>query len=390
VKRLQGIEGVRGLAAGLVLLYHVWLYTRLGGARGPLDALLGHFWVGVTVFFVLSGFLLYRPFVASTLARTATPDLWRYAWSRVVRIVPAYYVALTVFLLLTQRGLLEGPAWEWVKQYLFLQVYSDPPPHQPASTIIVPAWTLCIEVTFYLALPFLALLLDRWARGAETVDRRAGRVLLGLVPLVAIGVGYRVLTLEHGASLPVALPQFLDLFGIGMMLATVEEWVRARGVALSRNRVRVLGLSSAAFVLLAVPVAHRGAIAVPSEGAATALFDLLIGLASVSLLASLVLAREQWLVGRFLSLPALTWLGTFSYAVYLWHYGIVVRLHALLLPAEPRFYLANVAIVSAITLACAFMSWALVEEPALRLKRLGGLGRDWARQAARSGVSDPA
>jgi peptidoglycan/LPS O-acetylase OafA/YrhL len=375
VKRLQGIEGVRGLAAGLVLLYHVWLYTRLGGARGPLDALLGHFWIGVTVFFVLSGFLLYRPFVASTLGGAAAPDLWRYAWSRVVRIVPAYFVALTVFLVLTQRSLLEGPAWVWVKQYLFLQVYSDPPPHQPASTLIVPAWTLCIEVTFYLALPFLALVLDQWARQVENVDRRARRVLAGLVPLVAIGVGYRVLTLEHGASLPVALPQFLDLFGVGMMLATVEAWVRARDSALSRGRVRLLGFGSAAFVLLSLPVAHRGAIAVPSEGAATALFDLLIGLASVSLLASLVLGREQGVLGRFLSLPALTWLGTFSYAVYLWHYGIIVRLHALLLPAEARYYVANVAIVSAITLVCAFMSWCLVEEPALRLKRLGRLRR---------------
>jgi peptidoglycan/LPS O-acetylase OafA/YrhL len=137
----------------------------------------------------------------------------------------------------------------------------------------------------------------------------------------------------------------------------------------------VLAFGAAAFVLLSLPVAHRGAIAVPSEGAATALFDLLIGLASVSLLASLVLGREQTVIGRFLSLPALTWLGTFSYAVYLWHYGIIVRLHALLLPAEPRYYLANAAIVGAITLACAFMSWCLVEEPALRLKRLGGLRR---------------
>jgi peptidoglycan/LPS O-acetylase OafA/YrhL len=370
VKRLQGIEGVRGVAAGLVLLYHVWLYTRLGGARGPLDALFGHFWVGVTVFFVLSGFLLYRPFVAATLGEAERPDLRRYAWSRLVRIVPAYYVALTLFLLLTQRALLDGPAWVWIKQYLFLQVYSDPPPHQPASTIIVPAWTLCVEATFYVALPFLALLLDRWARRAESVDRRARRLLVGLAPLLAVGVGYRVLTLEHGASLPVALPQFLDLFGLGMMLATLEAWARAREASLSRRRVRLVGLGATAFALLAVPVAHRGAIAVPSEGAATALFDLLIGLASVALLASLVLAREPGMVGRFLSLPALTWLGTFSYAVYLWHYPIILRLHGLLLPARPLYYPVNVAIVLALTLACAFMSWCLVEEPALRLKRL--------------------
>lgn len=76
------------------------------------------------------------------------------------------------------------------------------------------------------------------------------------------------------------------------------------------------------------------------------------------------------MVGRFLSLPALTWLGTFSYAVYLWHYPIILRLHALLLPAQPRYYPANVAIVLALTGGCAFMSWCLVEEPALRLKRL--------------------
>src|ERR671914_1995010 len=98
--RLAGIEGVRGLAALSVVIYHVWRFTQDGV---PFSPLLQYFWLGVTAFFVLSGFLLYRPFAAATLAARPRPSLVRYARSRFLRIVPAYYVGLTVLLVTFER-----------------------------------------------------------------------------------------------------------------------------------------------------------------------------------------------------------------------------------------------------------------------------------------------
>src|SRR5438067_3573658 len=97
-RRAAGLDGLRALAALSVVCFHVWLYrfpdpTRVRRA-GPLDDVLSDFRLGLILFFVLSGYLLYRGFARAALLGERPPDLGRYARRRAARILPAYYVAM--------------------------------------------------------------------------------------------------------------------------------------------------------------------------------------------------------------------------------------------------------------------------------------------------------
>lgn len=361
-RRLAGIDGVRGLAVTAVVLYHVDRYTPLAPsvAFPPLAGLVTHLWIGVTVFFVLSGFLLYRPFAAAALEGRPPPSLRRYARRRFLRIVPAYWLALTVILLTLHPRLVEGPAWRWLVHYLFLQIYVG----GSTETVIGPAWTLCIEVTFYAVLPLYAAVAHRVA--GPSVRRHAAL----LAPLLALGLAYRA------ARLPLALPEFADLFAVGMLLAVALERLRlsgARPPGLERRLLLAAGLLAA----LALPVAHPDALIARGGSPLSALYDLLVAAATACALASFLVAERATRLERFLTLPLLAWLGTVSYGLYLWHEPLLTRLYwrvmlepvhaGLLRTAQMHvLYAPALATMLALALGAAALSWRLVELRALR------------------------
>ena len=115
--------------------------------------------MGVAFFFVISGFLLYRPFLAARFAGRPAPRIRDYARRRVLRIVPAYWLALTV--LTATVGLCGAFSRDWWIYFGLLQNNSQ-------ATVLCgigPAWSLCIEASFYVALPLWALLMARVQRG---------------------------------------------------------------------------------------------------------------------------------------------------------------------------------------------------------------------------------
>src|SRR5581483_3699449 len=109
----------------------------------------------------LSGLLLTRPYAAAILDGTALPDWRRFYRRRILRIIPAYWVALTAtYFWLRPDSATKASGLDRVLHYLFLQIY-------PANTFqkgISPAWTLAVEMAFYAALPLLALLGARLVR----------------------------------------------------------------------------------------------------------------------------------------------------------------------------------------------------------------------------------
>jgi peptidoglycan/LPS O-acetylase OafA/YrhL len=151
---------------------------------------------GVTLFFSLSGFLLYRPMAESIIEGRPRPSLGAYLRNRGLRILPAYWLILLVLglglgagvirLSSTQMGLgsLAGDPSLLVKNVFLAQNYF------PASltTGIPPAWSLAVEVVFYLTLPLLALLAGLAAGRASTYGGRIKAVLLPPVLLLLIGL----------------------------------------------------------------------------------------------------------------------------------------------------------------------------------------------------------
>jgi peptidoglycan/LPS O-acetylase OafA/YrhL len=92
---IPGVEGVRAIAAVSVLVFHCWRYSAEGPSRADLGLVnrfvLPHLSLGVTLFFCLSGFLLYRPFVAAALDGSSFPKVGTYFRNRALRILPAYW-----------------------------------------------------------------------------------------------------------------------------------------------------------------------------------------------------------------------------------------------------------------------------------------------------------
>ncbi len=195
--RLPGVEGARGIAALSVLAFHVWL--RGGGGLGAGGTILSYGWLGVPLFFVLSGLLLYRPFAQAIVPGSSLPSFRKYARARVLRIFPAYWLVLVCTVpFLDPRFADSARSWltHGIEQVFLVQTWFS-----NDWTGLAPAWTLVIEITFYAVLPLIVVCCLMSARRAETPGGRAWAQVLTLTPLIPAAFVYQHFALlEDGRS----------------------------------------------------------------------------------------------------------------------------------------------------------------------------------------------
>ncbi|MDQ6696885.1 MAG: acyltransferase family protein, partial [Actinomycetota bacterium] len=134
-------EGLRALAAVMIVVHHAAATagTRRAGVLATPAAVMDS---GVAIFFVISGFLIYRPFAVANLAGARPMRTRSFLWRRLLRVVPAYWAALSFFWAIGAFSL----GTHWWRYYLFIQIYWR-------NTVfhgILQAWSLCTELTFYL------------------------------------------------------------------------------------------------------------------------------------------------------------------------------------------------------------------------------------------------
>jgi peptidoglycan/LPS O-acetylase OafA/YrhL len=379
--KLDGFDGLRALAALSVVTYHV----ALSGAflhAGSLAPLLWELKGGVAIFFVISGALLYLPFARSIRDRSKLPD-WRvYARRRAVRILPAYWVALTVVAIGPfAAGVFGAHAWSY---YGLSQIYD---PHTVLGGLGV-AWSLCVEVSFYALLPLFAWLVARSGGRVGT----PGRVGVQLAWIAGAGVGSLILrgALAGSLSAPfayrwqtlmVTLPGLLDWFAIGMALAVLRAELEAGRAsrfplaALGRRPAMCVLLAFAAFVV-ALPEQH-GDIFLPWYGLET---HLAIGVGSGLLVLAVIVPRggagaRPWPL-RVLGSRVAAWLGTISYGIYLWHFPALELIERAVLPHPTSASAESLALVWLAVVAAAIVlgaaSFYLGERPARRLLKMPG------------------
>jgi peptidoglycan/LPS O-acetylase OafA/YrhL len=378
--KFPAFDGLRAIAALLVIAYHVSLAEGLS-RTGPLAPLAAELKGGVTIFFVISGFLLYLPYARAIRDEEALPSWRDYARRRVLRIVPGYWFALTILGLATLAGSVFTVGW-W-RYYGLAQIYSQ-------STLtggLSVAWSLCVEVTFYVCLPLFARAMAALCR------RRAATPRPDLQLVVLAGIGLFSLLLREavcrsligpvpgpGVVLETALPGALDWFAIGLALAVVAAaWEtdpgQFRPVAwLARNAGLSWVLACACFT--AGAAAQHGDLFLPLYGVTT---HLALGLASAFLVIPAIARDRQTRPARLLSTPLLAWLGMVSYGIYLWHDPLLRAIHGSVIPSAGHTggVGQTLGLLLAVTLgaiALGAASWYLVERPAQRLAARARLG----------------
>jgi peptidoglycan/LPS O-acetylase OafA/YrhL len=348
------------VAAGAIVLHHFFLANRPAKWLLPYTH---HLEFGVPVFFVISGFVLYRPWVDAGPGAIDGRAILRYARRRIARIVPAFWVALS---LAAAAGLSEGRAGaDPLTYYGFLQVYSI---HTAFNGLGV-AWSLGTELTFYALLPLLAV-------GVIRIGGRRSAAVAGILVVATLAVRY-VSFSQDMPALAFTLAGTLDWFVIGMALASVA--VRRPGVI---ARVNPAWACAAAVGLVVAMGALRlpwGVIAYNANptagGSITAhLFYGAIGLMFVLAAASAEL-RRSGVVPYLLRNRAATWLGTISYGIYLWHIPMIGAVTRIVgrgwLPDNNAIQLVAVA---AGTTLVAWLSWVLLERPIVRSRLIRGRG----------------
>lgn len=368
-----GIDGARAIAAFGVVIVHV---TFLSGYvfRSPLGPLFARADIGVEVFFLLSGFLLYRPFLVRRFRGEPQADLGNYARRRALRILPAYWLALTIIaFVLRAPGFEDGQSI--VAKYLLLHVYDL---NQVVGGPIQQAWTLSTEVAFYVFLPFWAWLVGRGKRSAEhqlRVELWSLGALWGAAMVLKAVVVASPLTGPQVGWLGCWLPLRLDEFALGMGLAVISAWVSVKGVSLPtwlRSPAGVAlfwGAAAVAYVVLCFGFDLPLDLSLsPSEFLGSRVAFSFIALA---FLIPIVLSRQdRGPVPVVLANRPMVWLGMVSYGVYIWHEAW--QLIFLRITGDPELnapVLSMLGFTVGASLITAAISYYLVERPAMSLGR---------------------
>ncbi len=342
--RFALFDALRGIAVLSVIAFHVSSVTGAldAGRAGDALTILGP--QALLLFFVISGFLLYRPFVAARARGAPPPSARRYGRRRVLRIVPAYWVALTVLAIFP--GIVGVFTSDWWRYYGFLQLYwSD-----TVGGGIPVAWSLSVEVSFYVLLPLWALLARRAALGRGPRGWVRGE-LAALTCVAAFGAAVQVAAARNvvpdlAASTLLGQCTWLAL---GMALAVLSvaadhgELVRVARTVGARPGLCWAG-ALGAFLGLVVVLKPEGLAGIVGslttrQPVDRTLAAIALGIALNALLVAPAVFGERagGIPRRVLAFGPLTGLGVVSYGAYLWHLTII---ELLALPADPAHFSA--------------------------------------------------
>ncbi|RFA08315.1 hypothetical protein B7R54_03055 [Subtercola boreus] len=390
-RRFIGLDGLRGVLAICVVLVHATAQFNPQVLNTLHIEILGQ---AIVVFFVLSGVLIYWPFLNAILDGRPLPSIGRYARARVFRVYPAYVVAFfvanfalgAVFVLNAMTtvhsgndngtGTITNP-WSVLAHITLVQNFIP----GELQTGLSASWTLTSELTFYLLLPFLCI-------GAASLARRLkiNRVLAVALPgivLIVIGVsshiisalwlhqsGISLLDSEWGPTWQAVFTRsffsWADNFGWGMLVGVaVSVWYRRGGFRFGRLSVRTV-----AWILIPVGLVTSGVsfLRFPS------FIGIFFAIFSAGLVLLLMIPMKNgkiWALSRILDNRVLFWLGTISLSLYVWHFPVIIVLYRLGWIAGDDWlgWAWNTVLVFAVAVAIASLSYRFVELPAIRSLR---------------------
>lgn len=369
---LDVLTGIRGWAALWVFLYHVWSLSGhpdfsvlLGGVTVDFTPLVSLGGAGVTIFFVLSGFLLAIPFAEWQQGARQRPRLRRYFLRRVMRVFPAYYAQLIVLFFVAawvpgQSGI--GDSGDLIRHLLMLFM----PP--PLGTVPINGvwWTLPIEFSFYLVLPLLALLLHprRWWL------LLAGSLLSMYFWRYGVVLNMMDASIAQRVVAAYQLPGSMDAFGLGMLTAYLYvNRASLPGWLVPRLKLGRLGLLGLILVLVAVYWLPGKRNEYWTDNPIFYLWTpaLVLGVSAI-IFAGVGGAR---LINALFSNRFMIYAGLVSYSYYLWHFPVLRWISATewFQALDDMRFSILLGVSTPLIFVISALSYVLVEVPGMRFRR---------------------
>lgn len=338
-RNIPSLDGLRAISIALVIIAHSSIYFRKW-LPAPLGTYLLFAHLGVSVFFVISGFLI-TGLLLKEREKTGTIRLLRFYTRRAFRIFPPFYFYLAIVAGLVLSGVLSLP----LRGLFFAAIYGTDYYFGPGSSsaALQHTWSLSVEEQFYLLWPAALLLLGK--RRATWVSA----LLIVLSPFLRL-LTYFLLAPQHRAMVDRMFHSSIDTIMFGCLLALVWDTERFRRL------VPVLSsgwcmTGSLFFLLVLHPLLESH-----FYGRYSLLFGMTLEGVCISAFTVAVVTRPATLAGRLLNTRALRHLGVISYSLYLWQ--------SIFTTTSTRYFPLNVVAA----LGCAELSYWAIERPALRLR----------------------
>ena len=384
VGEIGPLDGLRGLAVAWVIAFHVYaLRAKLGdpwvdlmASSRFLEPMVGAGYLGVDLFFLISGFLLALPWFVHAAQGKRAPSSSGFYARRVRRIVPAYYVQL-VILFVVVLPLLRGPGYWRSDLYVYLYnvvahalfLHNTTPLTSGSMQVNGALWTLAVEAQFYILIPLVVPLFVRWTHAALAASFALAilwhiGVDAGLDAIVAAEMAFgahwgwpesivRYLLLHQ-------LPSYFAHFALGIVLG--GAWLRWRAAEPPRVERALVAVAAAC----ALAVLYRF---MAIDGRLLGELTWIVAPLCLAVLLFWAVTTHWSFVQRLLARGPLAFLGRVSYSAYLYHLPLLLvwNAYAHALPAWTSLPLYLAAL-----LALAWLSWRFVEQPFLQKQVVSG------------------
>ncbi|GAC1452507.1 MAG: SGNH hydrolase domain-containing protein [Pseudarthrobacter sp.] len=368
----KDIQALRALAVGLVVLNHLWPHRLQGG------------YVGVDVFFVISGYLITKHLLGE-LERTGRIRLGQFYSRRIKRLLPAAFlvsvvslVAAWVFLPFSRWF---GIAQETMAAVLYVENWTlaaksvNYSAHNDAASTVQHYWSLSVEEQFYLVWPLL--LVGLFLASSRLRLRRRSLLAIGVTLVSVASLAFCIwFTYTNSSQAYFVTPGRIWEFGVGALVA-VAGWKGSRALSLKPSAIHltVAGLAQWTGFGLIVLAAflYDGQTPFPGIAASVPVVGTLLVIASGP-------KGPRWSPNRIVAARPVQFVGDVSYSLYLWHWPLIV-----VAPAIVSHTLGTVdkAVILALAVGAAFATKKFVEDPG-RSKLLPGAspGRVFGAMAA--------